>query len=680
MKKIFLILLLAISVGSFAQTSVPRYELITASGTNTYAATVSPTPSLQNGFKVAIKFTNENSGASTLNVSGTGAITLRRADGTALSSGDIPAGSDWWVIYDGTTSQWRLLGGGGSGTGLVDADYTDITVSGTGTVMTIDNNAVTDSKINDVAVGKVTGLGTGVGTALTVNVGSAGAPVVNGGALGTPSSGTLTSATGLPISTGVSGLGTGVATLLGTPSSANLAAAITDETGTGAVVLANTPTLTNPIVGTQAISDNTTAAASTAFVQRLVIYAIPEIYGAVGDGVTNDAVAVQAAENSGLKVFFGAKSYLINTTVNFSDSEGALGCGNLTIIKTTANITIFNVQGQQISFENMTFQGDASGSSQRGIAAVGNAGLTLNYIGNRIVNCRFVNFGSAGVYAKDIVGSSSGGNHEGAFILDVVIFSGCTNAIFWDTRAEYNIATNFKAYNCTTAVRNLGGNNSFSQFHITGCTTAWLMNTGTNDGHSVAGPGEMTHNTTNLNIDNTTNGYLFLGVMFYAGNISISNSTAIRFNSCEFGGTLTITINASGGTQFDRCRFVTAPTWSITSSGVLIRGEAGLLPVTTNQSLKYEQSEVLFANRGASGTVNLTLPSPVTSMTYTFYVDAAQSLTVVASGGATIRDAGTVGAANGNITSNTVGSFVKLYAISATEWVVVQKEGSWTVN
>ena len=96
----------------------------------------------------------------------------------------------------------------------------------------------------------VSGLGTGVATALAVNVGSAGAPVVNGGVLGTPSSGTATNLTGLPISTGVSGLGTGVATFLATPSSANLASAITDETGSGLLVFATSPTLVTPILGT----------------------------------------------------------------------------------------------------------------------------------------------------------------------------------------------------------------------------------------------------------------------------------------------------------------------------------------------------------------------------------------------------------------------------------------------
>ena len=65
-------------------------------------------------------------------------------------------------------------------------------------------------------------------------------------------------------------MGTGVATFLGTPSSANLLAAMTDETGTGALVFASAPTLVNPVVGTQTQGDNSTKAASTAYVDTAV--------------------------------------------------------------------------------------------------------------------------------------------------------------------------------------------------------------------------------------------------------------------------------------------------------------------------------------------------------------------------------------------------------------------------
>jgi hypothetical protein len=95
-----------------------------------------------------------------------------------------------------------------------------------------------------------TGSPTWTSTTGSGNVVLAISPSLTTPALGTPASGLMTNVTGLPIATGVSGLGTGVATFLATPSSANLAAAVTDETGSGLLVFATSPSLTTPVLGT----------------------------------------------------------------------------------------------------------------------------------------------------------------------------------------------------------------------------------------------------------------------------------------------------------------------------------------------------------------------------------------------------------------------------------------------
>lgn len=104
---------------------------------------------------------------------------------------------------------------------------------------------------------------TGTGTVVAMQT----SPSFTTPALGTPSAGVLTNCTGLPVSSGVSGLGTGVATFLATPSSANLAAAVTGETGSGALVFATSPTLAGtPAAPTAAVDTNTTQLATTAYV------------------------------------------------------------------------------------------------------------------------------------------------------------------------------------------------------------------------------------------------------------------------------------------------------------------------------------------------------------------------------------------------------------------------------
>lgn len=92
--------------------------------------------------------------------------------------------------------------------------------------------------------------------------------------------------------TGLSSLGTGVATFLGTPSSANLAAALTDETGSGAVVFATSPTLVTPLLGT-VTSGNISACTSTSMVM------ITPVLGTPTSGALTNCTSIPVAQATG---------------------------------------------------------------------------------------------------------------------------------------------------------------------------------------------------------------------------------------------------------------------------------------------------------------------------------------------------------------------------------------------
>jgi hypothetical protein len=139
--------------------------------------------------------------------------------------------------------------------------------------------------------------------------------------LGTPTSGTLTSCTGLPIATGVSGLAANVATFLATPSSANLAAALTDETGTGANVFANTPTLVTPVIGAATGTSLAVTGAVTSSGTAGVGYATGA--GGVVTQLTSRTTGVTLNKTTGAITLFSAAGTTVAATFTVTNSTVA---------------------------------------------------------------------------------------------------------------------------------------------------------------------------------------------------------------------------------------------------------------------------------------------------------------------------------------------------------------------
>lgn len=137
------------------------------------------------------------------------------------------------------------VGDGGTGADLSEAGAGFLRQVTSGAAVTVSAIAVADlPSLTSAQLRTVISDETGTGAAVFAT-----SPTLVTPALGTPASGTMTNCTGLPVTTGISGLGSNVAAFLATPSSANLATAVTDETGSGALVFATSPTLVTPTLG-----------------------------------------------------------------------------------------------------------------------------------------------------------------------------------------------------------------------------------------------------------------------------------------------------------------------------------------------------------------------------------------------------------------------------------------------
>jgi len=150
----------------------------------------------------------------------------------------------------------------------------------------------------------------------------------------------------------VTGLGANVSTFLATPSSSNLAAAVTDETGTGALVFANSPTLVTPVLGDASATTLTTS----------------------GDVIVGSAMSAPTVRTATITHSNGTSAATIDASGNVTAAQDLTVTGNLYVNGSTTQVNTSSMTVEDRTIELGLVDGSAPSS-----ATTWDLGVLFNY-------------------------------------------------------------------------------------------------------------------------------------------------------------------------------------------------------------------------------------------------------------------------------------------------------------
>jgi len=281
----------------------------------------------------------------------------------------------------------------------------------------------------------------------------------------------LSDATNLPISTGVSGLGANVATFLGTPSSANLAAAVTDETGSGALVFATSPTLVTPVLGTASATNVNVSGVTTTGTLKI------GTANAVGITTVLDEDNMSSNSDTALATQQSIKAY-VDTTVGAVDltittAEGTNGTGGGGGSVATSQTMTFSGTNNEI---DVTVSGQ---SITYGLPSDVTVANNLTVTGNLFVNGSTTQVNTSTTTIEDqlldlgfVDGSapSSDLNKDIGVLFNYYSGSAKKAAVYWDDSTSRIVVSADVSESSGVLTSNTGGALEVASLYVNGCS------------------------------------------------------------------------------------------------------------------------------------------------------------------------------------------------------------------
>ena len=303
-------------------------------------------------------------------------------------------------------------------------------------------------------------------SALTNNtVSFGGVSVALGSADATPAF-DLSDATSLPISTGVDGLGTNVATFLATPSSSNLAAAVTGETGSGALVFGTSPTISAAtLAGKSDISNaNVTGVTTTATLKVGTA-------NAVGITTVLDEDNMSSNSNTALATQQSIKAY-VDSQVTAQDLDVTSDSGTIAIDLDSETLSISGTSNE--------IETSATGNAVTiGLPNDVTVSNNLTVSGNLYVNGSTTQVNTSQTTIEDqlldlgmVDGSapSSDLNKDIGVVFNYYTSSAKKAAVYWDDSTSRIVVSQDVSESSGVLTNNTGGALEVASLYVNGCS------------------------------------------------------------------------------------------------------------------------------------------------------------------------------------------------------------------